>query len=91
MQKRLKIDINGLVQGVGFRPFIYKIAAKNRLNGYVLNNTEGVGIEVEGEEKDINSFLKSIEKESPPLANISDIKISEKSLNLYKNFKIKKS
>jgi len=91
MQKRLKIDINGLVQGVGFRPFIYKIAARNRLNGYVLNNTEGVGIEVEGEEKDINSFLNSIEKESPPLANISDIKISEKSLNLYKNFKIKRS
>ena len=45
-------------------------------------------IEVEGEEKDINSFLNSIEKESPPLANISDIKISEKSLNLYKNFKM---
>ena len=91
MQKRLKIDINGLVQGVGFRPFIYKIAARNRLNGYVLNNTEGVEIEVEGEEKDINNFINSIEKESPPLTSISDIKVSERGLNLYKSFKIKKS
>jgi len=91
MKKRLKIDINGLVQGVGFRPFIYNIAVKNRLNGYVLNNTEGVEIDVEGEEKDIDYFLKSIENECPPLAVITDVKAAEKSLNLFKEFRIEKS
>ncbi len=91
MKKRIKIDINGLVQGVGFRPFIYKIAVRNRLNGYVLNNTEGVEIEVEGEDKDVDYFLNSVEKECPPLADITDIKITEKSLNLFKDFRINKS
>ena len=49
MKSRTQIWITGIVQGVGFRPFIYNLARKYELKGYVLNNTSGVNIEVEGE------------------------------------------
>ena len=45
---RLRISVAGIVQGVGFRPFVYRLACRERLSGYILNNPQGVGIEVEG-------------------------------------------
>ena len=66
--------VSGIVQGVGFRPFIYRIAVKNGLRGYVRNRGDScVEILVEGEESDIKNFLKSIVEEKPPLARIHDI------------------
>ena len=91
MKKSLKINICGLVQGVGFRPFVYKIATENKLNGYVLNNTSGVEIEIEGDENNINRFLESIKRDFPSLSEITNVIVNEKTPNKYIDFKIKKS
>jgi len=68
---RVKIKVTGIVQGVGFRPFIYRIAVKNGLNGYVRNRGDaGVEILVEGREHDIKNFLRDLHEKKPPLAQI---------------------
>ncbi len=91
MQKHFYIRINGIVQGVGFRPFIYRLALENNIKGYVFNDTEGVTIEAEGEEKDLKNFIEKIKKEFPPLAIIQEIKIEEKEVNRFDRFWIEKS
>jgi hydrogenase maturation protein HypF len=69
----LRISVRGVVQGVGFRPFVYQLAARHGLCGWVCNTSEDVKIEVEGETKDIELFLKNLRKQAPPLAHIEDI------------------
>ena len=91
MKKHLKIHLTGAVQGVGFRPFVYNTAKKFNLNGYVINDTHGVIIEVEGEERDINRFLISLQTEKPPLAHIFSQEIQELPLKGFTDFKIRKS
>ena len=71
---RVKINVTGIVQGVGFRPFIYRIAVKNGLTGYVRNKGDaGVEILVEGNEQSIHSFLRDLKEKKPPLAQIHGI------------------
>ncbi len=71
---RAEIIVSGIVQGVGFRPFIYRIAVKNGLPGYVRNRGDAVvEVVVEGTENDIKNFLKELKEEKPPLARIYDI------------------
>ncbi|MBT3182400.1 MAG: carbamoyltransferase HypF [Deltaproteobacteria bacterium] len=70
---RWRIDIDGTVQGVGFRPFIYKLATEIGLGGHVFNHSEGVTIEAEGPEERLNSFLDRVQNELPPLAHIQRI------------------
>ena len=73
MKCRMQISIKGIVQGVGFRPFIYNLAKKFDLSGYVLNNTSGVLIEVEGEKASIEKFIKNIKSQPPPQAAIFEM------------------
>ena len=68
-----KVKISGVVQGVGFRPFVYQLAHNYNLNGFILNNTAGVSIEVEGKESDIASFMESLQNDLPPLARIDTL------------------
>jgi hydrogenase maturation protein HypF len=89
--KHLKIKLNGAVQGVGFRPFVYRIATENNLKGYIINSTDGVVIEVEGTEEDINRFLIQLNKNKPPLAHIFSQEIEELPLANFKTFEIKHS
>ena len=89
--KRAKLLIKGIVQGVGFRPFIYNLANTYNLNGWVLNSTEGVDIDIEGNDEDVKEFIESIRKKAPPLAVIDSIDISYLSPANYKNFIIKSS
>lgn len=91
MEKRLKIHLTGAVQGVGFRPFVYNVAKKLNLKGYVINDTYGVIIEIQGEEKNINQFLISLQTEKPPLAHIFSQEIEELPLTKFKDFEIKSS
>ncbi|MEM1565904.1 MAG: carbamoyltransferase HypF [Candidatus Bathyarchaeia archaeon] len=71
---RVRIRVTGIIQGVGFRPFIYRIAVKNGLKGYVRNMGDaGVEILLEGEESAINNFLKALENGKPPLARVHEI------------------
>jgi len=75
-----EILVQGIVQGVGFRPFIYRIAVKNNLVGYVRNlGDAGVRIVVEGDESNISSFLDMLKNDKPPLAVINDLTLKKKS------------
>ena len=74
MRQRKAILVEGLVQGVGFRPFIYHLATSHNLAGWVLNTENGVEIEVEGSNKAINAFLKVLASAPPRQARIESIK-----------------
>jgi hydrogenase maturation protein HypF len=74
--ERAKITVLGAVQGVGFRPFIYRLATQLRLNGWVLNSSQGVFIEVEGSLHLLQTFLVRLEKEKPPLAIVQSLESS---------------
>lgn len=69
-KSRLIYHIEGIVQGVGFRPFVYTIASRYTLHGFVLNNAKGVVIEVEGFKESLDAFEQALFKELPPLARI---------------------
>ncbi|HEY2082523.1 MAG TPA: acylphosphatase, partial [Verrucomicrobiae bacterium] len=71
--RRARIIVNGAVQGVGFRPFVYRLANQLRLNGYVSDSTQGVLIEVEGAENRLVEFLVRLETDKPPLAIIQNV------------------
>ena len=71
---RVKVNITGIVQGVGFRPFIYRVAVRNGLAGYVRNMGDaGVEILLEGEEQNVQNFLLDLQEKKPPLADIHNI------------------
>jgi hydrogenase maturation protein HypF len=90
---RVKINVSGIVQGVGFRPFIYRLAVRNGLAGYVRNRGDaGVEILLEGDAKSIDNFASSLTAEKPLLAQIDKIVRTELSgKNEYQNFSIYKS
>lgn len=75
--KRIRIHVSGLVQGVGFRPTTYRYAHAFSLCGYVLNTSDGVTIEVQGTSEQIDSFLKELLNNPPPLAKIMKFNIEE--------------
>ncbi len=89
----VEIRVTGIVQGVGFRPFIYRIAIKNNLNGYVRNRGDaGVEILVEGREENIRDFLTDLKEKKPPLARIYKIiTLPLEGKNRYRTFTILKS
>lgn len=74
---RRHIQVRGVVQGVGFRPFVYKLARSLGLTGYVFNSSSGVTIEIEGVEEELNTFLEALKGEPPELADITGIAVSE--------------
>jgi hydrogenase maturation protein HypF len=71
--ERRRIVVQGIVQGVGFRPFVYKYALRQGLAGSVLNDSAGVTIEVEGRPEAIEAFQRALREEAPPLARIDSI------------------
>jgi len=91
MKSRTQIWITGIVQGVGFRPFIYNLAKKYELKGYVLNNTSGVNIEVEGESSIIDEFIQRVKSEPPPQAVIFEMHSQNTEPLGYEDFTIRKS
>ncbi|HCF62072.1 MAG TPA: carbamoyltransferase HypF, partial [Myxococcales bacterium] len=77
MPRRLAIAVQGVVQGVGFRPFIYRIALEHRLAGWVRNRTDGVRIEVQGPKPSLDGFLHDLRTKLPPQASIEQLQIEE--------------
>ncbi len=75
MPSACSIRVRGVVQGVGFRPFVYRLARAHTLAGWVLNGEEGVEIFLEGAEKSLQCFLRDLKTQSPPAASISQIEI----------------
>jgi len=74
---RRKIQVSGLVQGVGFRPFVFRLAQEGNLAGSVMNNASGVTIEVQGRQEAIEEFITRLRAEAPPLSRIGDVSINE--------------
>ncbi len=73
MRTRYALNVSGIVQGVGFRPFVYALAKSLRLDGWVFNNDQGVSIEIEGEQAECNQFCRRLVAEAPMLAKVSNI------------------
>jgi hydrogenase maturation protein HypF len=74
--ERLKVVVRGAVQGVGFRPFVYRLARELSLTGWVLNSSQGVFLEVEGPGAELRQFLLRLETEKPPRAIIQSLESS---------------
>src|SRR5271165_1635712 len=70
---RKHIRVRGVVQGVGFRPFVYTLARSLGLVGHVFNSSSGVTIEVEGEAAAVAAFVRRLREEAPPLARIAEV------------------
>ncbi|MCR4428020.1 MAG: carbamoyltransferase HypF [Caldiserica bacterium] len=86
---RFRIRVEGIVQGVGFRPFIHNLALKYNLKGWVLNSPDGVLIEVEGEQAPC--FLRELKEDPPPLAVVESLEVEELEPVGYEGFQIRSS
>jgi hydrogenase maturation protein HypF len=75
MANACSIRVRGLVQGVGFRPFVYRLARANTLAGWVLNGDQGVEIHLEGAEQDMEAFVRKMRSEHPSASTISEIEV----------------
>lgn len=71
---RRRLELRGQVQGVGFRPFVYRLATRIGLSGFVANTTAGAVVEVEGLEDDIERFARALVAELPPQASIAEMR-----------------
>ena len=76
-KRRIRYLFTGIVQGVGFRPFIYRVAIKHRLGGFVCNTPEGVTLEVEGPAARVEKFASEVLKSFPPAADVSSVSSSD--------------
>lgn len=74
--QRLRVGIQGTVQGVGFRPFVYRLATELGLDGWVLNSLQGVTIEVEGASADLAAFLRGLQQDKPKISVIHSLQQS---------------
>ncbi len=86
--RQLSIDIQGLVQGVGFRPFVYRLAQRFRQTGYVANTNTGVRIVIQGEITEQPLFLQALQTEKPPAALIQRCDIQETAVDCFDRFSI---
>lgn len=71
--ERRRIRVRGAVQGVGFRPFVYRLALELSLDGWVLNDADGVLLEIEGSQRQVESFCRRLSSEKPPASQIQSI------------------
>jgi hydrogenase maturation protein HypF len=88
---RLKLSVRGAVQGVGFRPFVHRLATGLHLTGWVNNSPQGVGIEVEGPRARLEKFLLRLETEKPPRSFIQSLEASWLDAAGYTGFEIRES
>jgi hydrogenase maturation protein HypF len=74
----VRLVVRGVVQGVGFRPFVYRIARRHGVRGWIANSSRGVVIEAEGAGDDVEAFARAVRDEAPPLARIERIEREER-------------
>ncbi len=72
-KRRLRIDVLGRVQGVGYRPFVYRLAKREGVSGWVMNTPAGVAMEAEGESETLERFVTALKSEAPPLAVVESV------------------
>src|SRR5271155_2460492 len=85
------IRVRGVVQGVGFRPFVFRLARENRLAGWVLNEQDGVDIHLEGDEGCLESFLRALHNQAPPAACITAVDVQPAEESGLEEFTIRES
>ena len=94
MTKRItarRIDIRGIVQGVGFRPFVFRLAHENSIRGWVRNDSRGVCIHAEGAEANLDAFVSELLRRPPQAASISDIETRDAQFERCADFQIVRS
>jgi hydrogenase maturation protein HypF len=85
------VRVRGVVQGVGFRPFVFRLARENDLAGWVLNEQDGVDIHLEGDEGCLESFLNSLQNQAPPAARITAVDVQPAEQAGFHDFTIRES
>lgn len=88
MDVRRQIEVSGIVQGVGFRPYIYRLATERRLAGNISNTSSGVTIEIEGPPVVVEDFILRLPREAPPLARITELSVLEMPCHGDRDFRI---
>ena len=86
-----RIRVRGVVQGVGFRPFVFRLARSYALTGWVLNGEEGVEIHLEGEERAIRDFVRDLGVDAPSAARITSIEVQPAAAAGLRDFAIRPS
>ncbi|MCG9723324.1 carbamoyltransferase HypF [Shewanella sp. Isolate7] len=86
--KRVRLDITGIVQGVGFRPFVYRWATELGLLGLTFNHSKGVTVELQGTAQAIEAFVEALNETPPPLARIDSLSQTEIPLQACDSFEI---
>lgn len=89
MIEALDIQVKGIVQGVGFRPFVYRLAKKYLINGWVLNATDGVFIHAEGEAKLLDEFVIELSENPPAASRVEEVALKEVPLEDFDSFEIR--
>ncbi|MBN8570133.1 MAG: carbamoyltransferase HypF [Ignavibacteria bacterium] len=89
--KNVLINIQGTVQGVGFRPFVYRLAQELNIKGWIINSSAGVQIEAEGDENDMEKFLTRLKNGKPVNSTINDFKYVNSDIKNFTKFEIKES
>ena len=91
-ERRIHLNIRGIVQGVGFRPFLHRLTARFSLSGWVRNTSAGVELELEGDSIQLEQFLSALHAEQPPLAVIAEVECADlPTLAGYEGFSILES
>ncbi|HEY3474970.1 MAG TPA: carbamoyltransferase HypF [Anaerolineales bacterium] len=88
MIQGLRVHVTGIVQGVGFRPFVYNLAARHNLKGWVKNTSAGIDIEVDGDKKSLDLFLQQLHDQAPPLSRIDEFSASFQPANGFLSLEI---
>jgi hydrogenase maturation protein HypF len=88
MEVRKEVEVSGIVQGVGFRPFVYRLATERRLSGTIKNTSSGVVIEIQGPAELVEDFLACLRTEAPPLALVTGVRSRDLPCNHDQGFRI---
>ncbi len=88
MAHGLSLHVTGIVQGVGFRPFVYHLAQRHQLTGWVRNTSAGVDIEIDGESDQLRAFVEQLKAELPPLARLDSLSVTERLASGFEHFEI---
>ena len=91
MRRGARIEIHGTVQGVGFRPFVHRLASEIGLDGWILNDANGVFIEVDGDESSLDAFVRRLRAELPAVAAIDELTIDLGDVGGHDGFHIRHS
>ena len=90
-RRAVRVRITGVVQGVGFRPFVYRLAIENGISGWVLNGEDGVHVVAEAASEAIGRFVEALRTQAPPAANVATFEVADVEIAGFEAFEIHES